>query len=174
MKRLGACLGFLVLLGTSAPPALATDPSGGEPRGAPGSSPQNTLFGKLFGKKEPPAPPPSPTPKLNPREQAAKTIIIEQQAHLQRLAVCTRLRELASETGNEELNRKADELEQEAYEVYNKRISHLPGTRGLDKVAEKSLDRQLGRGIATDPIESDAKKPLSKEAKASAKREESR
>jgi hypothetical protein len=173
MTKLGACLGFLVLFADSAPQAVAADPSGNGPRGAPGSSPENTLFGKLFGKKEPPPPPPATGPRLNPREQASKTIMEEQQAHLQRLAICTRLRELADETGNEELNQKAEELEKQAYEVYTKRISHLPGTRGLDKSAD-SLDRQLGRGVATDPIESDAKKPVSKEAKASAKREESK
>jgi N-methylhydantoinase B/oxoprolinase/acetone carboxylase alpha subunit len=109
---------------------------------------------------------------VNPREQAAKTVLIEQQAHLQRLAVCTRLRELADETGDESLNKKADDLEAKAYELYQQRISHLPSARELNRSAEKSLDRELGRGVETDPIRSDAKKPSKAEEKASAKREE--
>jgi hypothetical protein len=167
MLRLG--LGGLILTLLGSPTLLwAQPPSMGRGAG-PGSSPDKTLFGKLFGKKEPP---PTITPKISPREQAAQTILQEQQALLEHLAVCTRLREIAEETGNESVNRKADELEEMAYEIYNKRIAHLPGARDASKIPDETLDRQLGRGVSTDPLESDGKKAKGKNAKASVKREE--
>jgi hypothetical protein len=47
-------------------------------------------------------------------------------AFSRRVEVCLRLRQIALDTGNEELQQKAEELEARAWEVYRKQTAHLP------------------------------------------------
>jgi hypothetical protein len=111
------------------------------------------------------------------REAAAKTLSEEQAVYLQRLAVCTRLREIALLSGDDGLVTQADDLEKQATELYHKKVAHLPGSRLTTLSAEGRLDTKLGTGIATDPLRSASAKSEGEDRSArggrvSARREE--
>lgn len=59
---------------------------------------------------------------------------------LRRLEVCDRLREIAFQNGDDELRRKADQLDQRAWDAYAQQMARLSGG-GLD---EAVLDGKLG------------------------------
>src|SRR5262249_46459985 len=64
--------------------------------------------------KDKPAPRPPPGDAASAQER-------ELNAYWRRIEVCDQLREFAVDTGNEELERQADELSQRAFTVYQKR-----------------------------------------------------
>lgn len=106
----------------------------GGPAAAGDSAPvqQTTLMHKLFGPKAPkpagPAAnadrPPTITAPLAP-EVLADALRAEQDAYLRRVSVCTELRRVAAEKGDDALARQADELERQASSLYNLRVSGL-------------------------------------------------
>jgi hypothetical protein len=109
-----------------------------------------------------------------PPAVAIKSLAEEQAAYLQRLAVCTRLREIAVYNDNEDLVRQVDQLERQATELYHRKVSTLPSNRLTPVNAEARLDRELGSGIATNPLQSAAKRDTAGKARkgqASAQRE---
>lgn len=78
-----------------------------------------------------------------PPEVQAEALRAEQEAYLRRVAVCTELRKVAVERGDEVLYRQADELEREAEALYRLRVGRL-GIRlspSQDKLAHTSLPR---------------------------------
>jgi hypothetical protein len=105
-------------------------------------------FSGWFGGKpaEPPAKkkdkpePKEPAPvKPTPDRRAARNH--EEAVLLRRLAVCDKLKQVALQTGDGELDRQADQLDARAWEVYNQRVANLPGGRpedGLDKDLENA------------------------------------
>lgn len=60
-----------------------------------------------------------------PPEVQAEALRLEQEAYLRRVAVCTELRKVAVERGDETLYRQADELEREAEALYRLRVGRL-------------------------------------------------
>jgi hypothetical protein len=62
----------------------------------------------------------------NPAEVAAFEQERQMNAFSRRVEVCLRLRQIALDTGNDELQRQAEELEARAWEVYRKQTAHLP------------------------------------------------
>lgn len=88
-----------------------------------------------FGKKETkPAEPAAKPPSISPAKEKAEW--------LRRVAVCDRLRAVAVQTNDEELARKADALDQRAWEIYRARTAQAAGgSRGVDELV---LDRHLG------------------------------
>jgi hypothetical protein len=60
-----------------------------------------------------------------PPEVQAEALRAEQEAYLRRVAVCTELRRVAVERGDETLYRQADELEREAEALYRLRVGRL-------------------------------------------------
>jgi hypothetical protein len=74
-------------------------------------------------------------PFVSPERRRA----LEKRKWLRRLEVCDKLRQIAGETGNQELARKADRLDQRAWEIYAQRTgtSQLPsGSTDVDRIQE--------------------------------------
>lgn len=68
----------------------------------------------------------------------------EQDAWERRLQVCLRLMDLANQSGDDQLYRQAEELEQRAWAVYLQRTAHLPSGGVRAESDEQILDRHLG------------------------------
>jgi hypothetical protein len=74
----------------------------------------------------------------------------EQSAFERRLQVCLKLMDLANRQNDEELYRRAEELNEKAWAVYRERTAHLPaGNAGASD--EEVLDRHLGSSSAAAP-----------------------
>lgn len=124
-----------------------------------------TLMHKLFGPKPPkpvgptvagaaaPQRPPTITAPLPP-EVVREALRAEQDAYLRRLSVCTELRRVATEKGDDPLLRQADELERQVTALYHTRVSGL----GVPRV-KAALPDGGGTGLASlDPAASPAEK----------------
>lgn len=105
---------------------------GGPAAAADAPAQPTTLMHKLFGPK-PPKPagpaanadrPATITAPLAP-EVVADALRAEQDAYLRRVSVCTELRRVAVEKGDDALARQADELERQASTLYNLRVTGL-------------------------------------------------
>jgi hypothetical protein len=91
----------------------------------------------------------------NPAEMAAFEQERQMNAFSRRVEVCLRLRQIALDTGNEELQQKAEELEARAWEVYRKQTAHLPlpaevpddaaNTAEKPSAGERTVDRNETR-----------------------------
>jgi hypothetical protein len=96
----------------------------------PPSPEQGTLLGKLFGPKPPKPGPtvhsvtPTITAPLKP-EVVANALRAEQEALRRRMEVCTELRRVALERGDDYLARQVDELERTAATLYYTRTAAL-------------------------------------------------
>ena len=107
-----------------------------------------------------PARPPTVTAPL-PADVLAEAVRAEQDAYIRRLDVCTKLKQVAAEKGDESLSRRADELEKLAGTLYTERVAKL----GVNppKSAELKLDKMLGRGAAVNPLMVAPPKPAASE-----------
>ena len=157
MRRLGA---LCLCLGLTAP-ALAGDPP------AEDDPPSVPWYRWLFlGERAPKAPakPPAPAARERPgpaapaaresaRDAAAKQYERELQVHLQRLQAISRIRKVADEQNDEAMLRRADELEQQATEIFNQRTAKLMG------VAERDDRAALERGRDSRPATADRTTP---------------
>jgi len=150
MRKLGNWGGWAVLLlalgtaaASAAPPTDDDDKGSAKPVGPdPAARPRdgwNPFITKLFGGDSKKPTPKSdadkdgdkkrdePAPRSSTlREIAAHYRALEEAKLHRRQAVCARLREIAQETHDEELDRKAQALDNLAFEVFEERISHLP------------------------------------------------
>lgn len=98
---------------------------------------QTTLIKKLFGPSTPkPAGPTVRSGPVTPKRPItvsgslppkvlADALQAEQEAYLRRVSVCTELRRVALERGDEALLRQADELERQFGTLYNSRVAAL-------------------------------------------------
>ena len=66
----------------------------------------------------------------------------EQKTYLERLQFCTRLRQIGTETNDNDLLRKADALEKMAEEVYQKKTNKLPDLLQEARAAEAALEEK--------------------------------
>lgn len=101
-------------------------------------------FAKSAPKKPPQ--PQAPAGKIEKETPAAElpTVVRARETAecLRRVAVCDRLRAIALQANDNELLRKADQLENRAWEVYRQRTAHLPA--GDVAADQRLLDRHLG------------------------------
>ena len=105
-------------------------------------------------------------------ESLLAAITAEKEAYSRRLDACHSLREIALDGNNEILEAKANELEKMATETYRLRVSRLGVPSGDMPIAagpslsassaKESLNKQLGTGVATNPLASAGKKPTDK------------
>jgi hypothetical protein len=105
-------------------------------------------------------------------ESLLAAITAEKEAYSRRLDACHRLREIALDGNNEILEAKANELEKMATETYRLRVSRLGVPSGAMPLAagptlsassaKESLNKQLGTGVATNPLASAGKKSTDK------------
>jgi hypothetical protein len=145
MRRLGAlclCLGLTApaFAGTGDPPAAEETPS-------------IPWYRWLFlGERSPSTPPkppanaasrdkPSPTAasRESAKEEAAKQLDQEQRVYLQRLQAISKIREIALEQNDEKTLKRADDLEQQAEDVYKQRTARLMGM--VEKDDRATLER---------------------------------
>ena len=157
---LGVALTVIVAMGSSAARA------GDDDEEKPASPPKSTygrgpgLLDRLFMSSDKPAPkksapkdePKSAKDKSDKPEKAAKespvSIRAREQAALERrMQVCLKLMDLANQQNDEELYRRAEELDKKAWAVYRQRTAHLPAgsAAGSD---EEVLERHLGNKSA--------------------------
>lgn len=120
------------------------------------ANPPTTVYAKLFG---PPKPKPGPTARTSnaaPRpaapagpspEAMAFSLRAEQEAWERRIAVCTKLRQVAIEANDDEMLKQVDELERQAAALYAARTKVL----GLPKSAPEPDVRQAARKLTTPP-----------------------
>ena len=132
MRRLGALCLFLGL----AAPALAADPPAAE------ETPSIPWYRWLFlgerSKPTPPKPKPEPAARGTPvpvsresaREAAAKQFDQEQRVYLQRLQAISKIRAVAVEQNDEAMLKRADDLEQQAEDIFKQRTARLTGAGG--------------------------------------------
>lgn len=122
-------------------PAVGADP--------PPPPEKTTLMKKLFG---PPTPKtPGPTVRSGPLTISAPlapsvladALRAEQDAYLRRVSVCTELRRVAIERGDDTLARQADELERQAASLYNARVAGLGVSRVKSPLPEPSSNGGL-------------------------------
>jgi hypothetical protein len=147
---------LLVMAGSAL--ASAAEPDGGaKPGRSPASAEGGTWFQRWFGPGEkPPAAKPviripeeeqqaEETPALpaNQVDEAAAAREKEMQALFRRQMVCLKLMRIALESNDEELLRKAEQLDERARSIYTQRTAHLPG-RSFES-DEETLKRHLGR-----------------------------
>jgi hypothetical protein len=126
MRRLGAiclCLGL-------AAPAFAEPPAAEEAsvpwyrwlflgeRAKPAAARTQTV-----SKDKPTTGRPAPAPK----EAAARTLAEEQRVYLERLGAITKIRQAAFDQRDDELLKRADDLEAQAEEIFKQRTALLPG-----------------------------------------------
>jgi hypothetical protein len=160
------------LLGLSAALAAGGTVAAADPPAPPPPREQTTLMNKLFGPKPPkpvgptiagatvPQRPPTITAPLPP-EVVRDALRAEQDAYLRRLSVCTELRRVAAEKGDDALSRQADELERQVTALYHARVNGL----GVPRV--KAALPEAGTGLASlEPPTSPAEKARKLEAPA--------
>ncbi len=100
-------------------------------------------FQGLWPFKKKKAPEPEPAVKTSSPESAAALQAREKANYLRRIAVCDRLRDIAFQTKDNELFRKADQLDQRAYAIYMKHSAQVPGDMAL-QADERILEQRLG------------------------------
>jgi hypothetical protein len=104
---------------------------------------------RVFGSSKPDAEPPSSAPIPAPVptwKDVSRSLEQERAIYMDRLQYCTRLRQIAVESNDEELLRKADELEELAEAVYTKRTRSLPSIVEDVKAAEAARDQRRPAG----------------------------
>ena len=92
------------------------------------------------GKSAPVEDKPAPSPTV---EMAASEQQRQMNAYLRRVQVCMRLRQVAIETNNADLQRQADDLEARAWEIYGQKTARLPIPTQLLESPAKTADKQL-------------------------------
>jgi hypothetical protein len=107
-----------------------TNKSANKPKAAPAAA-----------KKEAPAKPAGPSLVQRNAEEQTR----QRNALLRRLQVCNRLRQVAQEKGDAELESRADELEAQAWEIYQRQAARLGLAGSPDEAA---LQRKLDTGTA--------------------------
>jgi hypothetical protein len=137
MKRIRV-LGLTVALAAGwGGPASAAEPPPG----------RTTLMSKLFGPSKPKPAGPTANDPLRPltisaplpQDQLAEALRAEQDAYLRRVSVCTELRRLAVERGDDAMVHQADELERQFGALYNARVAALGVSRTKAPLPEPSI-----------------------------------
>lgn len=101
-------------------------------------------YKRIFSSPKPkPAPATdAPVEKSPTWTEVSRSLDQERAVYMERLQFCTRLRQIAVESGDEELQQKASQLEDQAEEVYMKRTRKLPSIVQDVKAAEAALEQK--------------------------------
>src|SRR5262249_6811340 len=83
----------------------------------------------------------APAPKTPAVESAATLRARELAAWQRRAAVCLRLREIARQTNDDDLERRAEQLQDEAFALYTQRVALLPAEGGSQSDAQVLRER---------------------------------
>jgi hypothetical protein len=141
---------------TAADPA---DDDSASSNAAPGHGSFFNTLNRWFGSTQKPAPKkPKPAPKKKDADKTeatpAKPTMVdvaavererELQALLRRQQVCLKLMQIAAETRDEDLQRKAESLDERSRAVYSQRTVHLPSCKNaVFESDEKILEKHLG------------------------------
>jgi hypothetical protein len=145
MRRLGA---LILILGLTAP-AVAADPPAEEQQSIPwyrwlflGERPKPVPVKPGVAAKTAPTKPGTPS-----RDDIARALDQERKVYLQRLDAVSKLRRVAVEQGDEDLHKKADDLEKQADEVFQLRTARLQAA-GMDDRATLERGRDAGGASA--------------------------
>jgi hypothetical protein len=143
MDRLRAW-GVVALLAAVGATAAAADPPPGMDPGAAAFNRWNA--GQFDRPKPPPVPPQVAAAKAKARDTADALRAQEEANFLRRLAACDKLRQLALDTGDESLEKLADELQQKAETVFKARTTAV-ATAGpaADTDARASATKREGK-----------------------------
>ncbi|MBY0523478.1 MAG: hypothetical protein K2R98_08760 [Gemmataceae bacterium] len=155
-----------LLVGMSAAASAWADPVDEEREPLPPSA-TGWRVAPWLQRKYPPSPPPKPaakkptqkpakdkpdasataTPKpTSAVDQASVEREREEKAFLRRLAVCDSLSKVAQETRDDELERKAQQLHERAWALYQQRIAHLPCSGAQFSTDEDLMQKYLSAG----------------------------
>jgi hypothetical protein len=145
MSRLGrSVLGVALLAMLSVSLASAADEEeAGTPTPPSGGKSWRDWFGSS-GKGEEEKPAAAEGAKPAAVDRAAVVRAREEAALLRRQEVCCKLKEIALQTNDPELERRAQELEERAWEVYNLRTAHLPQDDAGFEETEPALGADAG------------------------------
>jgi hypothetical protein len=192
MRRLRTWgLGAALVAGLGAAIATAGDtrgkagsakPSGRWPHSSEG------LLHKWFGSKESEPAKPAEAKASKEKEEDTETVaeskpppnpsaerLRAEEALLRRLAVCDKLMEIAVRTSDAELQRRAEQLDQRARQVYAQHTANLPTAPNPLPSDEDILERHLGAGGPAKKAATSSRSGTDKEkASRAAAKEESR
>jgi hypothetical protein len=121
-------------------------------------STKSTTKDSAKGTAKKPAPPPK---KASIADDVAAQRDREEKAYLRRQAVCDRLREIAQQTKDEELERKVRQLDERIWAIYSQHTHRPPGTDDTLDVDQAALDQQLGSDSAQSTLSGPAADQLS-------------
>jgi len=123
---------------------LAAVPLSAVERPVADEAPATPWYKRLFSSPPKPAPKPEPVVAEKPPTwtDVSRSLDQERAVYMERLQFCTRLRQIAAESGDEELFGKSDELEEQAESVFTKRTSKLPNIVQDVKAAEATLEQR--------------------------------
>jgi hypothetical protein len=136
MNRFWKQAALLALLFAAAP-ALADDPAATDP------TYQAPWYKRWFG-IGPDMPKPPPPKKTNTNQEARAKRALAEANYMRRLAVIDELKRIANEAGNDELMKKAENLERKAFELYTQQTAGLPYNQLMPSTDERLLDKQMG------------------------------
>ena len=111
---------------------------------ASGDEPRSTWFTRLFmpGVKT------AETKKDDPASKAAAPVVVDEKLAkaewLRRVEVCDKLREIAAENRDDDLKRRADQLESRAWDTYARKTGARAVT-GDDPVPEEARDMDAAK-----------------------------
>ncbi len=150
-------------MGLTAAAAVAADPDAGDGDAKPAASASSSTpspFGKWFSPRkaqdrEPSSKADQPSTKpanvgagLSRRasqvDQAAADQAREQAVLFRRLAVCNKLMEIAVQTNDDDLMRRAEELDERAWTAYGQRTGYLHGNGGNSAIDGETLSKNFG------------------------------
>ncbi|MFL5339357.1 MAG: hypothetical protein ACJ8F7_04240 [Gemmataceae bacterium] len=140
MKRMAVGATLLALLVVTGAVRAADPPSDTEPK--PSWWKRNLGIG-------PNPPPPAPKEKRDPAAEAAAARATAEETLMRRQNVCDELLRIAGETNNNDLYKKATELQQMAFEVYKRQTAHLPCARLVPGGADEKLLNRPPANTAT-------------------------
>jgi hypothetical protein len=162
-------IGAVLLLAVGAAVAPATPPKADDDDDKPAAKPAadwNPFIAKVFGLNDPkPAPKPdkekdkekdpkreaAPAPRPSAMAQAAASLrALEMKKLLRRQEVCLRLREIAAETHDDDLERKAEELDARAWQVYQEHTKNIVGGAEADVTARLTAPSRRSGSRGTD------------------------
>jgi hypothetical protein len=164
MRRLGAGVLAAALLGTVVTVAAAQDE--GDAKEVPvdrapwkaHSASSKPKASPAADKKAPAAKPSGPSKAERTAEEQAQ----QRNALLRRLQVCNRLRQVAQEKGDAELESRADALEAQAWDVYQRQAARLGLAASPDEATlQKQLDTVTalpGEGAQRGAVREDARR----------------
>ncbi len=141
--------GVAVAVGLSLAPHLRAGETPADPAPAAQKTDSGSWLGSWFGTKEKPNAAKATTSakakkgdgttaeKNGPVEDGSSERAREQATLLRRLAVCDQLRAIAARKQDDALMRRADALDERAWDIYTKRVDHLPAGRAVAQPGAK-------------------------------------